>query len=160
MAFAERDALLDEYERALDRFVRCVREVPDEALDVAVPGKDSTVRDVLAHVVDAAYRHVTYVARNCGGSAPQRRFALEDLRSLESVLAGAADAVQYARAALSSVDDAALHDRRFPGRAGGNYDGEQMLEHTIVHAYRHIRQLRRHGLCPSRNDNGTTQPSG
>ena len=148
MKHAARDALLDEYARALWVFARCTRDLDDEALDKPVPGKDPTLRDVLAHVVDAAYRHVEYVARACGGRVPPRKYELDALRHLEAVRAGLQDATSFARAALDGVDDDALRGPRFPGRGGGDYDGEQMLEHAVVHPYRHLRQLRRLGLLP------------
>ena len=146
MTQAVRDALLDGFGAALVRFANFLDGVPPEALDAPMPGKDPSVRDVLAHVVDAAYRHVIYVARNCGGSTPTRQFQLEDRRDLAAVRIGLTDAVRHARAALATVDDAALRGPRFAGRGGGDYDGEQMLEHAIVHLYRHERQLRRHGF--------------
>ncbi len=146
MAHGVRDALLEELERALRTFERALHELHEDRLDAPVPGKDATLRDVLAHVVDAAYRHVSYVARACGGELPTRRFALEDLSDLDAVRAGIEDAMRFARAALADVDDAILRGPRFPGRGGGDYDGEQMLEHAIVHPYRHLRQLRRLGF--------------
>jgi hypothetical protein len=143
MKCAVRNALLDEFDRAVNEFSEFINDFEPAFLTQPVPGRENSVSAVLAHVVDAGYRHVGYVAKNCEGHIAERRFAIDDLRTLDDIRAGLEDVMRFARQALVNVEDAALHGQRFPGRGGGDYDGEQMLEHAICHPRRHIRQLQR-----------------
>ncbi len=143
MSDAIKNALVDEFERALLEFGDFIRDFTDDFLDVPVPGDEGSVRAILGHVVGAGYNHVRYVAESAGGSTPERRFTEPDhLDDARTYVAAVLDVARYAREALANVQDAAL-EARFTTRWGQNYDGEQMMEHAICHPGRHIRQLRR-----------------
>ena len=140
---AGKRALVDEFERALLEFAEFLRDIPDDMLDVPVPGDEGSVRAILAHIVQAGYNHVNYVADHSGGVKPERRFTdPEHLADIPTFAAAVLDVARYAREALAPVQDAAL-GTRFVTRWGQDYDGEQMLEHAACHPGRHIRQLRR-----------------
>jgi hypothetical protein len=143
MSDAQKRALLDEFERAMLEFGEFVRELPDDLLDVPVPGDEGSVRAILGHVVGCGYSHVGYVADLAGVPRPARRFTdPENLADMKTFHAALLDTVRHAREALGAVQDAQL-EGRFKARWGQEYDGEQMLEHAICHPGRHIRQLRR-----------------
>jgi hypothetical protein len=136
-------ALVEEFERALVEFVEFIRHIPDDMLDVPVPGEEGSIRAILAHVVGAGYRHIDYVADLAGAVKPARRFTdPENLADMRSYAAAVLDVARYAREALGPVQDASL-EGRFKSRWGQEYDGEQMMEHAICHPGRHMRQLRR-----------------
>ena len=135
-------ALVDELERALFEFAEFIRNIPDDMLDVPIPGEEGSVRAILAHVVSAGYGHVSYVADHSGGVKPARRFTdPEHLDDTATFAAAVMDVARYAREALAPVQDSALATR-FVTRWGQDYDGEQMLEHAACHPPRHARQLR------------------
>ena len=135
-------ALVDELERALLEFAEFVRDIPNDMLDVAVPGEEGSVRAILAHVVSSGYGHVSYVADHSGGVMPERRFTdPEHLDDMATYAAAIMDVARFAREALAPVQDSAL-GTRFVTRWGQDFDGEQMLEHAACHPPRHARQLR------------------
>jgi len=137
-------ALLDELERALVEFAAFIRGLPEDLYETPVPGEEGSIRAILGHVVEAGYRHVTYVAECAGGTVPERRFLdPEGLSDAETFTAALLDIGRYAREALATVDGPALAGCRIEARWGQTYDGEQMLEHATCHPGRHIRQLRR-----------------
>ncbi len=143
MGDAARRALVEELERALLEFCEVVREIPREVYDAPVPGEEGSVRAILGHVVDAGYRHVMYVAENCGGVKAEPRFAVPvRLDDAETWIAALMDVGRFAHEALATVPDEAL-ETRFVTRWGQSFDGEQMLEHAACHPPRHARQLRR-----------------
>ncbi|HMB71426.1 MAG TPA: DinB family protein [bacterium] len=143
MSDAIKRALVDELERSLVEFAAFVRDLPPDLYHVPVPGEEGSIGAILGHVVSAGYGHVTYVAENCGGKVPERRFSDPDgLTDAETYTAALLDVVRFAREALEPVTDHAL-EKRFDTRWGQNYDGEQMMEHASCHPGRHIRQLRR-----------------
>jgi hypothetical protein len=136
-------ALVDELERAFLEFAEFVRELPAELYDTPVPGEEGSIRAILAHVVSAGYGHVQYVAQNCGGKLPERRFTdPSGIDDPETFVAALLDVTRFARAALGNVSDKSL-ETRFRSRWGQEYDGEQMMEHATCHPGRHVRQLRR-----------------
>lgn len=143
MSDAIKRALVDEFERSLVEFAAFVRDLPPDLYQVPVPGEEGSIRAILGHVVSAGYGHVTYVAENCGGMVPPRRFKDPDgLTDAETFTAALLDVARFAREALEPVTDHAL-ETRFEARWGQSYDGEQMMEHASAHPGRHIRQLRR-----------------
>jgi hypothetical protein len=144
MSDAVKRAMIDELERAFIEFAAFVRDLPPDLYDVPVPGDEGSIRAILAHVVNAGYGHVRYVAEHGGGVVPQRRFRdPEGLTDAETFTAALLDVVRYAREALAPIDDRTLEETRFTTRWGQPYDAEQMLEHATCHPGRHIRQLRR-----------------
>ncbi len=135
-------ALLDEFERAMLEFGEFIQELPEDLLDVPVPGDEGSVRAILGHVVGCGYSHVRYVADLAGVPCPERRFTdPENLADMKTFQAALLDTVRHAREALGPVMDAQI-EGRFKSRWGQEYDGEQMMEHAICHPGRHIRQLR------------------
>jgi uncharacterized damage-inducible protein DinB len=143
MGDATRRALVDEFERAFLEFSVVARAIPADVYDAVVPGEEGSVRAILGHVVQAGYGHIAYVAEQCGGRMPERRFASPVLLDdAETWTAALLDVVRFAREALAEVEDAQL-EHRFTTRWGQDYDGEQMMEHAICHPGRHTRQLMR-----------------
>jgi uncharacterized damage-inducible protein DinB len=144
MTHAARRALVDELERAFLEFGEFVRELPRDLYDEAVPGEEGSVRAILRHVVLAGYGHVKYVAENCGGVVPEKKFPEpEPIDDPETWIAALLDVVRFTREALADVTDEALENGRFVTRWNQEYDGEQMMEHATCHPGRHIRQLHR-----------------
>jgi hypothetical protein len=140
---AVKRALVEEFERALLEFAEFIRGLPDDLLDVPVPGEEGSVRRILGHVVSCGYGHVSSVADHAGGIRPERRFTDPDhLADMRTYVAALLDVVRHAREALAPVQDAAM-EPRFTARWGQIYDGEQMMEHAICHPGRHMRQLKK-----------------
>jgi hypothetical protein len=143
MGDAVKVALVEELELALVEFVDFIRFIPDDMLDVPVPGEEGSIRAILAHVISSGYGYTNYAADLAGAPKPARRFTdPEHLADMATYCAAVLDVARYARETLAPVQDASL-EGRFVSRWGQEYDGEQIMEHAICHPRRHIRQLRR-----------------
>ncbi len=143
-------ALLAEYARAAEDFVRVVESFEPAAFVTERPSDDPDTRSpqaVCAHACGAARRYADYI-RKARGLPHDERYEQDPsaVRAPTAVRGVLASALRYTEAAvegLPGVDAATLTALRFPVRWGPIYDPEMILEHAIVHLLRHRRQLER-----------------
>ena len=143
-------ALVEEHERALHHLMTMMNRWPEDALDRPVTDF-GTVRNLLVHIVESMFTYFQWVREKLelgeNVSPPLAREALSRLsspREWERVLSLS---LPYCREATAGVCDDDL-GRAFPASWNEReiYMVEQMLEHAIVHVWRHVRQLEGLGL--------------
>jgi uncharacterized damage-inducible protein DinB len=143
-------ALVDEHERALHHLMTMMNRWPDDALDRPVP-TFGTVRDLMVHIVDSLFAYFGWVREKLeleeSVSAPLSREALTRLRSPSDWQRAISLILPYCREAIAGVCDDDL-GKAYPASWNDReiYMVEQMLEHAIVHVWRHVRQLEALGL--------------
>ncbi|PRX39683.1 hypothetical protein CLV97_12110 [Planifilum fimeticola] len=143
-------ALVDEHERVLRHLMAMMNRWPGDALDR--PVKDfGTVRDLMVHIVDSLFAYFQWVREKLeleeNVSPPLTREALNRLHSPADWERAISLSLPYCREATAGVCDDDL-GRAFPASWNEReiYMVEQMLEHAIVHVWRHVRQLEGLGL--------------
>lgn len=143
-------ALVDEHERALRHLMAMMNRWPDDAVDRSVPGF-GTVCDLLIHVVGSIFVYFGWMREKLELTEkvppPLSREALNRLHSLEDWKWAVALCLPYCRRATVGVFDDDL-GKAFPAPWNEKeiYMMGQMMEHAVVHVWRHVRQLERLGL--------------
>ncbi len=143
-------ALMDEYARAAEAFCDVVELLDAPSWAVEREGPDANTRSpraVCAHVCAAARRYADYI-RKARGLPFIEAFVLppgvpaapHDVRPLLR------DALQYTEGALDGLhgaDEETIGRITFQVRWGPTYDPDMLLEHAVMHLWRHRRQLLR-----------------
>lgn len=141
-------ALLDIYERAIHELIQFAEHIPPgeytEVLDAETEDEDCrTVQTILGHVVRSGYQYADYIkqAFELTGRKPKT-----DPVTHETAGAQLGDMMSYTLAAIEPMCSFP-YDRfdniHIKTSWGQEYDFEQLMEHAIVHALRHHRQIER-----------------
>jgi uncharacterized damage-inducible protein DinB len=140
-------ALLDEHERAMKRLLAFIKDWDDEKLERTVlDNPKMTYRHVLQHVASAAYvAYFVWIQRVLGWEivqpAPERE-AIQKTRALGDLRSLLRETVPYGQRALANLTNRDLAERH-QSNWNQPYTIDQMLEHGVVHVWRHLRQLER-----------------
>lgn len=142
-------ALMDEYARAAEDLCRHVEAV--DAARLAAPwstgGEFATPLDMLRHVLRAAFYYASDLRKAAGLPAlelPVRQGDHQDVSApdhLRPRLRAALDATVAACEPMAGESDDQLGERTFVVAWGVTYDPDMLLEHAVMHLYRHRRQL-------------------
>jgi len=141
-------ALLDEYEKAIEDFVKAIETIPDSTLPVITDPRTRdencrSVQTILTHVVHSGYGYAVGIhnikgydmARPVKMTRDTIKEYIDDLTKVflftENVFA------EIKEDELEQFDDAL----KIKTGWGQLYDIEQMMEHAIVHVLRHRRQI-------------------
>lgn len=139
-------ALLDEHERAMNYLVDLLEKKEDAYLDRKLPhDPDTSFRYILCHVVGSAYYGYFVWIQDVLGweilKPPIEKDKVKDELSLFSLIKLLRESTPYARLALEQLTNDDLYPTIYQAYWKDMYTIDQMLEHAIVHVWRHIRQL-------------------
>lgn len=144
-----RAALMDEYRRAATELAGRIGGLDHarytHAFDPEAVDPDCrSIQTVFSHVLRSGFGYADYLRLGpaAAAQAPELFSQEEGLRRLPEMIAATG-------AALAPIQDLAA--LRIQSRHGPVYDGEQLLEHAIVHVLRHRRQIDR-WLAPGPTD--------
>ena len=141
-------ALLDLYERAIGELIELAEQIPageyTEVLDADTKDEECrSVQTILTHVMQSGYAYADYIkeAFTLSGRRPKT-----DPVTRHSAAVELGGMMTYTLVAIEPM--CAYAYDRFDGvsiktRWGQTYDFEQLMEHAIVHALRHHRQIQR-----------------
>ena len=141
-------ALMDEYERASDEYVRLISSldasVYDAILDSQTQDEDCrSVKSICFHVLFAAYNYANAIRMKFGVPvhSPERFYpAQAEFPSAMSALLAYTDETI---SGLYGMTDDEIIATNIPIRWSNHTDLEALLEHAIVHILRHRRQVER-----------------
>jgi len=139
---------MDEFERAIEDLTQVIEELTDDAFEtVRNRGTEDeefrSIQTIVNHVVVAGHAHANHL--RVGLSSPWSRTEVPLGKRTASVEQLAA-MVTYMEATLDGrwvMPDEEIEAVQIKTRWGPTYNLEQMLEHAIVHVYRHRRQIER-----------------
>lgn len=141
-------ALLDEYEKALTELKAVIADVTDAELLTVVDATTSddncrSIQTILAHMVRAGYTYAILLDSLKGPQAPFRNKRFH--KTLQPFIADLDVMFAFTEGVLAKFKDEELEQNEVSKKMltpwGQVYDGDQLLEHAIVHILRHRRQL-------------------
>lgn len=142
-------ALFDEHERAMNALLAFIEGWNEDTLNRTVLGDETTTyRHVLRHVAGAAYfGYFVWTQRVLDWEivpppVPDRE-SLKTINTLDELRTLLRDSTPYARRSLASLTNDHLGPAQHLSNWNAPYTIDQMLEHAIVHVWRHLRQLDR-----------------
>jgi uncharacterized damage-inducible protein DinB len=135
-------ALMDEYDRAVHDFFYVIKSLKQINYQKAIStGKFNSFQSVATHVISAGY-HYSNAIRDVFGidkknHSPDLEYATDVIVELDKMfkymLASVAD--------LMEMPESEFSEHNIPVSWNQEYDLEQLIEHAIVHIFRHRRQL-------------------
>ncbi|MBS1491981.1 MAG: DinB family protein [Bacteroidetes bacterium] len=143
-------AILDEYEIALADLKKTIRKISDADLIKIVDSKTrnpacKSIQTILSHVVICGYFYPTRILQH---KFPDKKFDLPEIVYLNKVseyIKALDEMFKFNVEALSKIKEREMlqadADKHIKTN-WGSYDYEQIMEHAIVHIYRHRRQIR------------------
>ncbi len=142
-------ALLDEYQYAINDLINCIRDIADEQLlviaDPETKNKDCvSIQSVLTHIVFCGKNYITMIDIDKGNTESiwPRRVKFDTVKEYISVLKALND---YTVSFLDKLNNREMAQfdpsKKIKTSWGQLYDYEQLMEHAIVHVYRHRRQI-------------------
>lgn len=139
-------ALLDEYERALNDFCRCIAPISEADVLRKVEDKDfPTIQKILAHVLRAGYRYAINIRRHHGGSDLVTDYAY--FTQTEDYVSALKEMFAFTESVFQAYPGMELEEKDLEKQMlvswGQRYTVEQLMEHAIVHILRHRRQIER-----------------
>jgi hypothetical protein len=139
-------ALLDEHERAMNYLVLFLENKDDEYLEGKLPhDPDTSFREILCHVIESAYYGYFVWIQDVLGweihKPPIDKDKVKAVQSLIPLIKLIRESTPYAREALVHLTNDDLYPTIYQAYWKDMYTIDQMLEHAIVHVWRHIRQL-------------------
>ena len=141
-------AILDEYERALNKIVELVKPVTQEnytkIMDEETEDIDcKSIETIINHVVNAGYGYSFYIRKRANQDVTRKYV---EIQSVDEIAEKATTMFDYVVDTSESLDFDLSDDKNwmdfiFRAPWAGIYDLEQILEHAIVHILRHRRQV-------------------
>lgn len=144
----EVNALLDEHERAVRYLLSILKRWKEGDLNKSIPHDSKvTYGQVLNHVIGSGYYgYFVWIQQVLGWeveSPPVNKEEVEELCDLRKQMELLEKMTPYARRALKNLTNHDLYPTMYLSNWGAYYTIDGMLEHAIVHVWRHIRQLER-----------------
>lgn len=144
-------AILDEYEVALADLKKTIRKISDTDLVKIVDAKTrnpncKSVQTILTHIVKCGYFYPILILRN---KFPGKEFALPTISHLKSIKEynNALDEMFfYNEQSLGKLKESDMWNYakgRMDSGWGQIFDYDQIMEHAIMHIYRHRRQIQK-----------------
>jgi uncharacterized damage-inducible protein DinB len=141
-------ALMDEYERASDEFIRLIDSIDpsiyDTVLDLKTEDENCrSVKMICFHVLFAGYNYANSIRRKFDMpiSSPERFYPTQE--EFPSALSAMLEYTDESIADHYSMTDDELNATNIPIRWSDHHDMEAIFEHAIVHILRHRRQVER-----------------
>lgn len=136
-------ALQGEYERALKDLYHVLESVSTEELLAVVDPetKDEdcrSIQSILSHVVSSGKNYAVYIRKSLGESV--HRFEKKELDNPEAYLQALKEMFAYNQQLFQDHPQLDL-SREVKIPWSQTYDGDQLLEHAIMHILRHRRQI-------------------
>jgi uncharacterized damage-inducible protein DinB len=141
-------ALLNIYEKAIEDFKNVIKDISDDDLTVTTDAETlddncRSLQNILTHVVYAGFGYATFVQNLKGDNLT--RPATVYHTSVSNYTQDLCNVFTYTEKVLSHFtnEDIEQHDDALKIKTGWgqSYDTEQMMEHAIVHIFRHRRQI-------------------
>lgn len=141
-------ALLDEHERAMGYLIEMLERWGETDLNKVLPhDPETSYREILCHIVGSAYYgYFVWIQDVLEWDIlppPVEKDQVKGDHSLQRLIELLKESTPYARKALDSLTNDHLYPKIYNAYWGDPYTIDQMLEHAIVHVWRHIRQLER-----------------
>lgn len=139
-------ALLDEHERAMNYLVDFLEKKEDPYLERKLPhDPETSFREILCHVVGSAYYgYFVWIQDVLGWEIippPIEKDKVKGEHNLCTLIRLLNESTPYARVVLENLTNDDLYPTIYEAYWKDKYTIDQMLEHAIVHVWRHIRQL-------------------
>jgi uncharacterized damage-inducible protein DinB len=140
-------ALLDIYEDAISGLKNTIEDIPDHALTVIVDPvtTDENCRSfqtILSHVVHAAYGYATSI-HNLKTHDLVRKDKIFHQR-VKDYMQDLDQAFEFTLNVFKDIKDNEIErSQKILANWGQDYDIEQMMEHAIIHIFRHKRQIKK-----------------
>lgn len=144
-------ALLDEYEIALADFKKTIKNVTADELIKIVDTKTKnpnckSIQTILTHVVKCGYYYPILILRH---KYPGKNFHLPEVKHLNSIKEynkALDEMFVFNEQALGKIKESDMWNyskNRMESGWGQQYDFDQIMEHAIMHIYRHRRQIKK-----------------
>lgn len=143
-------ALLDEYEKAINELKQLIEPLDDDIIARIVDPetKDNdcrSIQTILNHVIHAGYNYIIYLRNHEGEKL--NLVKKENYNTAKEFINAIDKMFQFNELFFVDYPDYELEqfdvNKKIAVRWGQNYDGDQMMEHAIVHILRHRRQIER-----------------
>ncbi len=145
-------SLLDEYEKALFELKSVLQTVSETDYSRIIEGEDDhccSIEVIMKHVVRAGYGYSKYIRDALSIDAKP----IEDKKIPQKEIGAEIDKMFAYTAAIfedeRQITDEEMNDIFFKTRWCKSYNIDQLLEHAIVHALRHRRQIEKSLLWKS-----------
>ena len=146
-------AILDEYERALNQLIDCIKSLSPAQLKTIVDTetKDEdcrSVQTILTHVVASGYTYALETRKWLGEEIVYREPKILD--SINDYIDALNTMFRFNEQLFEDYPnmDICEYDpnKKIHVRWGQRYDVDQLFEHAIMHIYRHLRQIEKFKL--------------
>ncbi len=143
-------ALLDEYEKAINELKSLIKPLDNDTIATIIDNKTNdadcrSIQTILSHVVASGYTYVVYLRRGLGESVDFRQ--KQKLDTAQEYIDALNKMFKFNEAFFRDYPDYDLEEynieKKILTRWGQRYDGDQIIEHAIVHILRHRRQIER-----------------
>jgi len=143
-------ALLDEYEKAINELLSIIEPIDDTTLTTIVDSKTKdkdcrSIQSILSHLVASGYTYAIYLRMTQGEELDFRRKIR--LSSTKEYAIALKDMFKYNEEVFKDYPNYNLlhtkSEKKIHTRWGQIFDGDQIMEHAIVHILRHRRQIER-----------------
>lgn len=146
-------ALLDEYEKALTELKQSVSNLTHveliQIIDAETQNEEcKSIQTILSHIVQSGYTYVVEIRKWMGEPDNYRPVILLDsfdeyFNALDRMLHYTEQLfLDHPNIKLTEYD----FDKKIKVRWGQSYDVEQLMQHAIVHVFRHRRQIEKFKL--------------
>lgn len=141
-------ALLDEYQKAIEEYKEVLRTVSPQqftaiADSVTQDKRCVSVQSVTSHILLSGYGYLYMIAKQFG-DLPYERKKEADVSSIEGACAELDALLKHSEERLApkvNITDEAIINNIIKSPWGQNFDIDQLLEHAVMHIYRHRRQI-------------------
>lgn len=142
-ASKEIEALTDLWLEAAKAFINYYSSIPEDLLSKKIDNEGETAISVAGHVLACAAGHVKWSLELAGLTGPDKELikSAQKVSNRKEILEMAEKLMEIIPQCLSPMTNDHLSNQ---GTTlwGEHMSSEGMIEHTIVHIYRHIRQLK------------------
>ncbi|MEQ8186848.1 MAG: hypothetical protein ABRQ39_02655 [Candidatus Eremiobacterota bacterium] len=142
-ASGEIEALTDLWLKGMNDFIDYYSSIPEELLTRPIDKEGETAISAGKHVMGAALGHFKWSIELAGLTGPDKKSSLltGESQSREQILDEAERLKKIIPGFISPMTNDHLSNQGTTSW-GEHMSSEGMIEHTIVHLYRHIRQLK------------------
>ena len=141
-------ALIDEYENAIIQFNSLIISLDNNTYwkNYSTDKEFGSINLIAKHVVEAGEIYLNYIKKEVLNSNNDVNFDVEQSYTPQMVCKKMLQQIKSLDAIFNDywdMTDKQMEAYRFETSWGTIYDLEQLLEHAIVHVYRHKRQIER-----------------
>lgn len=144
-------AILDEYEIAIADLKKTIRNISDADLVKVVDAKTRnpncrSVQTILTHVVKCGYFYPTLILRNKFHGKEFSLPAITHLKTIKEYNKALEEMFIFNEQSLGKIKESDMWNYakgRMDSGWGQIFDYDQIMEHAIMHIYRHRRQIQK-----------------